>query len=52
MHIAFDFGAKKSGHNINRSTEEKITDAGREAYEKLTGYVPVEDLHSLVHPWT
>jgi hypothetical protein len=34
---AFAFGAKKSGHNMDRSTEEKITDAGRETYEKLTG---------------
>ncbi|KAJ5204406.1 uncharacterized protein N7498_005285 [Penicillium cinerascens] len=34
---AFDFAAKKSGHNMDRSTEEKITDAGRNAYEKLTG---------------
>jgi hypothetical protein len=36
---------------MDRSTEEKITDAGRETYEKLTGYVPVENGHSLVQSW-
>lgn len=30
-------GAKKSGHNINPTTQEKMTDAGRSAYEKVTG---------------
>ncbi|PHH68641.1 hypothetical protein CDD82_380 [Ophiocordyceps australis] len=34
---AFDFAAKKSGHNIDRETQEKITDGGRTAYEKATG---------------
>ncbi|OQD70228.1 hypothetical protein PENDEC_c025G05574 [Penicillium decumbens] len=34
---AFGFAASKSGHNVDRSTEEKITDAGRNAYEKMTG---------------
>ncbi|KAK2612645.1 hypothetical protein QQS21_001261 [Conoideocrella luteorostrata] len=34
---AFGMGAKKSGHNIDRNTQEKITDAGRGAYEKATG---------------
>ncbi|KAJ5677125.1 uncharacterized protein N7477_002758 [Penicillium maclennaniae] len=34
---AFGFASKKSGHNMDRSTQEKITDAGREAYEKATG---------------
>lgn len=36
---AFGFAANKSGHNVDRNTEEKITDAGRNAYEKMTGYV-------------
>lgn len=30
-------GAKKSGHNMDRNTQEKITDAGRGMYEKVTG---------------
>ncbi|EHK23752.1 uncharacterized protein TRIVIDRAFT_73847 [Trichoderma virens Gv29-8] len=34
---AFAMGAKKSGHNIDRNTQEKITDAGRSMYEKATG---------------
>ncbi|KAK7739739.1 hypothetical protein SLS53_005709 [Cytospora paraplurivora] len=34
---AFDFGAKKSGHSVNRSTAEKITDGGRNLFEKATG---------------
>ncbi|KJZ69814.1 hypothetical protein HIM_10793 [Hirsutella minnesotensis 3608] len=34
---AFGMGVKKSGHNIDRNTQEKITDAGRSAYEKATG---------------
>jgi hypothetical protein len=29
--------AGKTGHNIDRNTQEKITDAGRGAYEKATG---------------
>ena len=29
--------AKKSGHNIDRDTQEKITDQGREYYEKMSG---------------
>lgn len=29
--------SKKSGHNIDRNTQEKITDGGRQAYEKATG---------------
>ena len=36
--LAFDFAAKKSGHSMDRNTEEKITDGAREQYEKLTGY--------------
>lgn len=38
VYAAFDFAAKKSGHTVDRSTGEKITDAGRSAYEKVTGY--------------
>jgi hypothetical protein len=38
IYAAFDFAAKKSGHTVDRSTGEKITDAGRSAYEKVTGY--------------
>ncbi|KAJ5301570.1 hypothetical protein PENANT_c002G02063 [Penicillium antarcticum] len=34
---AFAAGVSKSGYNIDRSMQEKITDAGREAYEKATG---------------
>ncbi|KAI5458657.1 hypothetical protein BGZ63DRAFT_427031 [Mariannaea sp. PMI_226] len=34
---AFGMAAKKSGHNIDRNAQEKITDAGRSAYEKATG---------------
>ncbi|KAK0765092.1 hypothetical protein N5P37_002569 [Trichoderma harzianum] len=34
---AFSMGAKKSGHNMDRNTQEKITDAGRNMYEKVTG---------------
>ncbi|KJK83509.1 hypothetical protein H634G_01638 [Metarhizium anisopliae BRIP 53293] len=34
---AFGMAASKSGHNIDRNTQEKITDAGRTAYEKATG---------------
>ncbi|KAJ6477937.1 hypothetical protein C8R47DRAFT_1323286 [Mycena vitilis] len=32
-----DFIEKKLGHTQNRNTNEKITDAAREQYEKLTG---------------
>lgn len=34
---AFDAGVKKSGYNIDRQQQEKITDAGRGAFEKSTG---------------
>lgn len=34
---AFAFGAKKSGHNIDKNTSEKITDGARGLYEKATG---------------
>ncbi|KAL0938193.1 uncharacterized protein CTRU02_207924 [Colletotrichum truncatum] len=34
---AFDFATKKAGHDMPRSTDEKITDAGRNMYEKVTG---------------
>ncbi|PHH87155.1 hypothetical protein CDD83_9245 [Cordyceps sp. RAO-2017] len=34
---AFDQATKKSGHQMDRNTQEKITDAGRTAYEKATG---------------
>ncbi|KAF5512207.1 hypothetical protein CGCA056_v012730 [Colletotrichum aenigma] len=34
---AFDFASKKAGHDMPRSTDEKITDAGRNMYEKVTG---------------
>ncbi|KXG49687.1 uncharacterized protein PGRI_056550 [Penicillium griseofulvum] len=34
---AFAMGAKKSGYNIDRNMQEKITDGAREAYEKATG---------------
>lgn len=34
---AFAAGVKKSGYNINPSTQEKMTDAGRGAFEKATG---------------
>lgn len=34
---AFDFVAKKSGHSVNSSTSEKITDGIRGAFEKVTG---------------
>jgi hypothetical protein len=36
---AFAFVAKKSGHNIDAKTSEKITDGARGLFEKLTGYV-------------
>ncbi|KAJ6022746.1 hypothetical protein N7460_013141 [Penicillium canescens] len=34
---AFAAGAKKSGYNLDRNTQEKVTDGAREAYEKFTG---------------
>lgn len=34
---AFDMGAKKSGHQFDRNTSEKITDGARGAFEKVTG---------------
>ncbi|KAL7899564.1 hypothetical protein HDV64DRAFT_246664 [Trichoderma sp. TUCIM 5745] len=34
---AFGMGSKKAGYNIDRSTQEKITDTGREIFEKVTG---------------
>ncbi|KAM0265582.1 hypothetical protein ACHAQJ_000014 [Trichoderma viride] len=34
---AFGMGTKKAGYNMNRNTQEKITDAGRNMYEKATG---------------
>ncbi|RKU43263.1 hypothetical protein DL546_005197 [Coniochaeta pulveracea] len=34
---AFDAVAKKSGHNVNASTSEKITDGARGLFEKATG---------------
>jgi hypothetical protein len=36
---AFDALSKKSGHNINPSTSEKITDGARGLFEKATGLV-------------
>lgn len=37
---AFDAIAKKSGHNVNPSMGEKITDGARGIFEKATGLVP------------
>ncbi|OQE40152.1 hypothetical protein PENCOP_c006G08347 [Penicillium coprophilum] len=34
---AFAAGVKKSGYNVDRNMQEKITDGAREAYEKATG---------------
>ncbi|KAG9235347.1 hypothetical protein BJ875DRAFT_483296 [Amylocarpus encephaloides] len=34
---AFGFLAKKSGHNVDDKTGEKITDGARGVYEKMTG---------------
>jgi hypothetical protein len=34
---AFDTVSKKAGHDLNPSTDEKITDAGRGLFEKVTG---------------
>jgi len=35
---AFDFLSKKSGHSMNASTSEKITDGARGVFEKVSGY--------------
>ncbi|KAF9059051.1 hypothetical protein BDP27DRAFT_1239610 [Rhodocollybia butyracea] len=32
-----DFLEKKSGHTLNRNTNEKITDGARNQFEKMTG---------------
>jgi len=32
-----DFAEQKSGHQMNRNTNEKITDQARNLYEKTTG---------------
>jgi len=34
---AFDMLAKKSGHQFDRNTSEKITDGARGVFEKVTG---------------
>lgn len=34
---ALDFVAKKAGYNLSPETEEMITDAAREGYEKYSG---------------
>ncbi|CRL31033.1 unnamed protein product [Penicillium camemberti] len=34
---AFAAGVKKSGYNLDRNAQEKITDGARSAYEKATG---------------
>jgi hypothetical protein len=34
---AFAFASDKSGYKIDRNTQEKITDGGRDAYEKYSG---------------
>jgi hypothetical protein len=34
---AFDAVAKKSGHNVDAGTSEKITDGARGLFEKATG---------------
>ncbi|EOO01293.1 hypothetical protein UCRPA7_3203 [Phaeoacremonium minimum UCRPA7] len=34
---AFNMGAKKSGHNVDKNTGEKITDGARGLFEKATG---------------
>jgi hypothetical protein len=36
--VVFSAGLKKTGHgNMNRDTQEKITDGVRGAFEKVTG---------------
>ncbi|KAH7322633.1 hypothetical protein B0I35DRAFT_476565 [Stachybotrys elegans] len=34
---AWDAASKKAGHDFDRSTDEKITDAARDAYKKYSG---------------
>lgn len=34
---ALDFIEKKTGHNLSREQNEKITDGARDFYEKQTG---------------
>ncbi|KAK7409244.1 hypothetical protein QQX98_008554 [Neonectria punicea] len=34
---AFGMASKKSGRNVDHNTAEKITDAGRGLFEKVTG---------------
>lgn len=36
-YIGLDFIEKKSGHQMGRDTNEKITDGARNLYEKATG---------------
>lgn len=36
-HAAFAAGVKKSGYDISPENQEKITDAGRQGYEKMSG---------------
>jgi hypothetical protein len=37
--LAFAFASDKAGLKVDRQTQEKITDGGRDAYEKYSGYV-------------
>ena len=37
--VGLDFIEKKTGHTMDRNTNEKITDGARGLYEKATGYV-------------
>ena len=41
---AFSGLVDKSGYKIDRQTQEKITDGGRDAYEKYSGYVDLSHL--------
>ena len=34
---AWDTASKKSGHDLDRGTDEKITDGARSMFEKATG---------------
>jgi hypothetical protein len=36
---ALDFAEQRTGHKMDRNTNEKITDGARGVYEKTTGYV-------------
>jgi hypothetical protein len=46
----FDAVGKQSGHNINPSTSEKITDGARGLFEKATGLVhPLLDSHLMIN---